>query len=223
THSLTLRAACALLAGLATAGAVVAQPLSPAMCPAGSPFTYAIPNMRPPIAGDIPMLRHTIDQATYPDARCNDGTPAVMYVRPANAAVAGNPIVAKTTKWLIFFDGGGGCQSADDCLWTRWCSGSGKVAPEIFDRAGKMSSTGAIPAMRSPGGILKVPAPPGQGYFTEYNQIWVHYCSSDNGIGSDDKVSLVPARQQPGAPRTYDIHFQGEAIVNAVIDTLING
>ena len=62
THALTLRTACALLAGLATGGTVAAQPLSPAMCPAGSPFTYAIPNMRPPIAGDIPMLRHTIDQ-----------------------------------------------------------------------------------------------------------------------------------------------------------------
>jgi hypothetical protein len=166
------------------AGPVAAQPLSPATCPAGSPFTYAIPNMRPPIAGDIPMLRHTIDQATYPGARCNDGTPAVMYVRPANAAVAGNPIVAPTAKWLIFFDGGGGCQNADDCLWTRWCSGSGKLAPGIIDRAGKMSSLGAIPAMRSPGGIVKVPAPAGQEHFEQYNQAWVHYCSSDNGIGS---------------------------------------
>ena len=84
THALTLRTACALLAGLATAGAVAAQPLSPAMCPAGSPFTYAIPNMRPPIAGDIPMLRHTIDQATYPDARCNDGTPASLSARTSS-------------------------------------------------------------------------------------------------------------------------------------------
>lgn len=213
----------ALLVALATPAMLQAQPLSPAICPAGSPFTYAIPNMRPPIAGDIPMLRHTIDQAAYPDARCNDDSPAVMYVRPANAAVAGNPIVAPTTKWLIFFDGGGGCQNADDCLWTRWCSGSGRVAPGILDRAGKMSSLGAIPAMRSPGGILKVPAPAGQEHFEQYNQVWVHYCSSDNGTGSDDKLGVVPTNQPAGGLVTYDIAFQGEAIVNAAIGTLIQG
>jgi len=145
----------------------------------------------------------------------------VMYIRPANAAVQGNPIVAPTTRWLIFFDGGGGCQDADDCLWTRWCSGSGKAAPGITDRAGKMSSNGAIPAMRSPGGILKVPAPAGQEHFEQYNQVWVHYCSSDNGIGSDDKAAIAPVRQPIGGVVTYDIAFQGEAIVNAVIDTLL--
>jgi Pectinacetylesterase len=213
----------ALLAALATPTLLPAQPLSPASCPAGSPFTYAIPNMRPPIAGDIPMLRHTIDQAIYPDARCNDDSPAVLYVRPANAGVAGNPIVDATTKWLIFFDGGGGCQNADDCLWTRWCSGSGRVAPGILDRAGKMSSLGAIPAMRSPGGLLKVPAPAGQEHFEQYNQVWVHYCSSDNGTGSDDQLAVAPTNQPAGGLVTYDIAFQGEAIVNAAIDTLIQG
>ena len=146
-----------------------------------------------------------------------------MYVRPANAAVAGNPIIAPTRKWLILFDGGGGCQNADDCLWTRWCSGSGRVPPGILDRAGKMSSRGAIPAMRSPGGILKVPAPAGQEQFERYNQIWVHYCTSDNGVGSDDKTGVAPVNQPAGAAVTYDISFQGEAIVNAVIDTLLQG
>ncbi len=218
-----LHVAFALLAGVATPAMVGAQPLSPFLCPAGSPFTYQIPNMRPPVAGDIPMLRHTIDQTDYPDARCNDDSPAVLYFRPANAAVAGNPIVTPTTKWLVFFDGGGGCQDADDCLWTRWCSGSGRVAPGIVDRAGKMSSLAAIPAMRSPGGILKNPAPAGQEHFEEYNQVWVHYCSSDNGIGSDDKPGIAPATQPAGGAVTYDIAFRGEAIVNAVIDTLIQG
>jgi hypothetical protein len=215
-------AAAALLLALA-AGPSGAQPLTPASCPAGSPFTYAIPNMRPPVAGDIPMLRHTIDQGSYPAARCNDGSPAVMYVRPANAAVAGNPIAVPTTRWLVFFDGGGGCLDEDDCLWTRWCSGSGRVAPGLVDRAGKMSSRGAIPAMRSPGGILRNPAPAGQERFEEYNQVWVHYCSSDNGIGSDDKLAAAPAHQPAGGGVTYDIAFQGEAIVNAVIDTLVKG
>ncbi len=223
TRTILDASAITLLAALAVAGPSTAQPLSPAICPAGSPFTYAIPNVRPPIAGDIPMLRHTIDQTAYPDARCNDDSPAVMYLRPAHAAVAGNPIVAPTTKWLVFFDGGGGCRDEDDCLWTRWCSGSGRVAPGIIDRAGKMSSNGAIPAMRSPGGILKVPAPPGQEHFEEYNQVWVHYCSSDNGIGSDDKLGIAPVRQPAGGGVAYDIAFQGEAIVNAVIDTLIQG
>ena len=191
-----------------------AQRLDQALCPAGSPF-----NLNPTLSrfagAGIPLLRKTIDTQAHPEARCNDGSPAVMYIRPANAAFGGNPIVTESSKWLIFFDGGGGCRDADDCLLTRWCGGGGR----IFDRAGKMSSRRAPGAIQSPGGIFELN--PGGGLvneFAEYNHVLVNYCSSDNWVGSS-RLRGVSTSTGTG----YDIRFQGEAIVNAVIETLLNG
>jgi hypothetical protein len=199
-----------LIATVLGCGAASAQPLAPALCPAGSPFnlgtTFA--TFAPGMPG-IPLLRRTIAVA---GATCNDGSPAVMYIRPANAAYGGNPIVNPSSKWVIFLDGGGGCQDADSCLLERWCGAGG----QIFDRAGKMSSLGAAQAIRSPGGIFELSPPsPLVNHFADYNHVLVHYCSSDNWIGSGDKASIVTSTGV-----AYDIHFHGEAIVNAVFATL---
>ena len=136
-RSMRFAAALALTALLAAGAAdqATAQTLAAGLCPGGSPFNLN-PTFTQFLAGQpgIPLLRRTIDLGVYPDARCNDGSAAVMYIRPANAAYGGNPIVNVSRKWVIFLDGGGGCRDADECLLTRWCSGGGAV----FDRAGKM-------------------------------------------------------------------------------------
>ncbi len=140
-----------LLLCLAVAGSVAgdahSQVLNAAMCPAGANFRLTTGFTTFPVFGGagIPMLRHTL---TDPDAVCNDGSPALMYIRPADAAYAGNMTPA-SSKWLIFLDGGGGCHDEDACLETRWCGFGGAV----FDRAGKMSSLGAAQAIFAPGGI----------------------------------------------------------------------
>jgi hypothetical protein len=138
-------------------GLTAAQTLSAAMCPAGSPFNLQ-PTFTTFLAGQpgIPLLRRTIDTAVYPEARCNDGSAAVMYIRPANAAYGGNPIVNNSSKWVIFLDGGGGCQDTDQCLLERWCGGGGQV----FDRAGKMSSLGAQAAIHGFGIFELAPLEP---------------------------------------------------------------
>ena len=208
-----------MIAAVFGSAAVSAQPLTAALCPAGSPFnmsTTFYPLFFPGMAG-IPLLRRTIDTsaAGYPNARCNNDSPAVMYIRHANAAYGGNPIVNASSKWVIFLDGGGGCQDADSCLLERWCGGGGQV----FDRAGKMSSLGAAQAISSPGGIFNlVPPAPFVNHFADYNHVLVHYCSSDNWIGSADKTGIVTTTGV-----AYDIKFQGEAIVNAVFGTLQAG
>jgi Pectinacetylesterase len=197
------------------AGPLAAQPLTQALCPAGSPFNLqpTFTSFLPGQAG-IPLLRRTIDVATYPNARCNDGSAAVMYIRPANAAYGGNPIVNPSNKWVIFLDGGGGCHDADECLLTRWCGGGGRV----FDRAGKMSSKGAAMAIHGHGIFQLAPPAPVVNHFADYNHVLVHYCSSDNWIGS---AGLSGINTSTGTG--YDITFQGEAIVNAVIGTLLAG
>jgi hypothetical protein len=192
-----------------------AQTLSPALCPVPpvGPFILA-PTLTPFLPGQpgIPLVRRTIDTNLYPNAECNDGTPAVMYIRPANAAYAGNPIVNESSKWIIFLDGGAACRDADSCLIERWCGGGG----QIFDRAGKMSSGGAFAAIHGHG-IFELD-PPGVivNPFADYNHVLVHYCSSDNWIGSSSHQSLNASNGT-----SYDIEFRGEDIVNAVIGTLL--
>jgi hypothetical protein len=197
---------------VATGGAI-AQPLVPGLCPPGGAFHLQVVGWGPPVAGSVPMLKRTL--ANFPDARCNDGSPAVMYIRPANAL---NPLPPASRDWLIFFDGGGNCGDADACLLTRWCSGEAPNA-EPFDRAAKMSSLGTLPAIRSPGGIFSVPPPPGVvNAFADYNQVLVHYCSSDNWTGSASHRGLTASNGTH-----FDIQIRGEAIVNAVIATLEGG
>jgi hypothetical protein len=55
-------------------------------------------------AGDE-LQRFTLD---HPQAVCNDGTPAVLYVRPAT-----DPALAKV--WSIHVQGGGACSSWAGC------------------------------------------------------------------------------------------------------------
>lgn len=210
-------AALAVFLSIAAAGAETAgaQSLVAGLCPAGSPFNLN-PTYTQFLAGQpgIPLLRRTLNVGVFPDARCNDGSAAVMYIRPANAAYGGNPIVNVSRKWVIFLDGGGGCRDADECLLTRWCGGGGAV----FDRAGKMSSLGAYPAIRNFGIFSLQPPAPAVNHFADYNHVLIHYCSSDNWIGSSRLNGITTS-----TGTTYDIRFEGEAIVEAALSTLITG
>ena len=67
-----------------------------------------------------------------PGAVCNDGTPAIMYVRPARVG-ATEPDGPSANRWLIHFEGGGTCTTFEEC-GVRWC-GLG------FYTAHQMSST----------------------------------------------------------------------------------
>lgn len=185
-----------------------AQPL-PAACPNGGP-DYAPFGMVEFLPGDVgtPMLRHTL---TGPDSQCNDGSPAVMYIRPATAWYAGPQLpqqAIEPERWVIVFDGGGGCGTADECL-ERWC---GLVT---YDTAGKMSSLGAYDAIYGGAGILN------RNWFLNdfagYNHVLLHYCSSDNWVGSEIHTGLTPS-----AGPAYDIEFNGEAIVNAAFSRLLS-
>ncbi len=201
-----------LVAGLAASGAAAAQPL-PGVC-ANGPVTYRPYGMTRFLPADsgTPMLRHTLSGA---NSKCNDGTQAVMYIRPATAYYSGPqlpPAAVKAERWVIYFEGGGGCQSADAC-YARWCSLPGT---RVFERAAKMSTLGVYDAITGGSGIFSRNAAIND--FAGYNQVWLYYCSSDNWIGSNSLAAQMPAG---GAP--YDIEFQGEAIVNDAFAELAAG
>lgn len=201
----------AILVALAlplAAAPAAAQPL-PAACPNGGPnyAPFGLANFTPLDVG-TPMLRYTLPGV---DSTCNDGSPAILYLRPATAYYTGPLLPVQDQhpdRWVIVFHGGGGCGTPDECL-ERWCGIPG------FDRAGKMSTLGAYDAV-TPTGILG--RNPAVNDFAGYNQVLLNYCSSDNWVGSASLSGVVPA-----AGPSYDIEFQGEAIVNDAFTQLLAG
>jgi hypothetical protein len=117
-----------------------------------------------------------------PEAVCNDGSKAVMYVR-RSAAGARDPLGVVDNKWIIHLQEGGLCKDYASCL-ERWC-GTG------FYDASKMTSKYAPGTMGGKGIFAREAANP----FGNYNQVYVYYCSSDTWIGrKSDAVQGEPDR-----------------------------
>jgi hypothetical protein len=176
----------------------------------------------PGVEGDVggihlgsEMQRLTIDQTAFPLARCNDNSPAVFYFRPASRP-------ADSDKWLINLQGGGACGNGLDCS-QRWFS-----IGQHFG-VGNMTAAG-LPVAVNMNGIFERDEPFGASNPHDgYNQIFVHYCSSDSWAGTVDSAVVVgldyrPVLQDPlngvPVPRVYTISFLGRRIFDAVIHTL---
>jgi hypothetical protein len=142
-----------------------------------------------------------LHRITLQDERavCNDGTPAVMYVREALTS-------DRATTWVFHFQGGGACQDYEVCL-ERWC-GVGK-----YD-AGKMSSRWAPETMLGKGLFNPSPANP----WHDVNQVFVYYCSSDGWTGQANDV-VLSSIDDPDQQMRF--HAQGHGIITAVIETLM--
>lgn len=161
-------------------------------CPAGS--TPPGPN----VAAGPDLHKVTLND---PAAVCNDGSPAVMFVRAAAGPAA-------SSSWVIFLQSGGDCSSYSECR-NRWCS-----YQTGYD-AGKMSSR-FVPDTMNASGIFGRSA---NNAFGPANQVFVYYCSSDSWIGQhQDTVFDDPDGELP-----YRLHFNGYAIVQAVVAALESG
>ncbi len=66
------------------------------------------------LGGSTDLQRFTVDTKRFPEAVCNDGSPAVFYIGRYTKDEDRN-------KWLIFLQGGGSCGNAQACA-QRWCS-----------------------------------------------------------------------------------------------------
>ncbi len=154
-------------------------------------------------AAPRPMLKLTLKGAR---SHCNDGSPAVAFVRPAPEGSA------HADDWIIFFDGGGSCADPEACL-DRFCSLG--PSPAVFDVAGKRSSLGQPDAIDPPEGLFSWSA---ANEFAEYNHVLMAYCSSDSWIGSSDKKEITTA-----SGIGYEIEFRGQDIVYDLIGTLSDG
>lgn len=166
----------------------------------------------PPVGpGDAAELqRAVIDTTVFPDALCNDGSPAVIYYRPYSGAQNRN-------KWLINLHGGGSCTSGASCA-VRWCNcANTTVCPYAdkttnFDRS-NMNNDG--PPMRSGGGLgLRGGTGIQTNPLADYNQVELKYCSSDAWKGNRKGVSLSATNPVTGDPVTFKLNFLGAKILD---------
>jgi hypothetical protein len=137
--------------------------------------------------------RVLLDPSTHPHARCLDGSVAAMYVRPGWGSGA--------SVWNLFQEGGGSCHSLSDCARRAQTNqGSSSSWPAAIDLVGKFGA----------GGIYFSPDPVQNPLLWNANVAYLVYC--DGGAFSGDNSTT--------AATVAGLHFRGQAIIRAAIETL---
>ncbi|MEM7355996.1 MAG: pectin acetylesterase-family hydrolase [Acidobacteriota bacterium] len=193
------------------------------------------PAVHPPVEK---MFRVTMDLQTYPDAMCNDGSPAVFYFA---AAPAGS---INADNWVIQLEGGGSCLSAQDedglhqdCM-DRW-TGRG---PDRLDYPRKMSTDldgdgvvdlaflpleGRVPGLL--GAASVVTDPTDNGGADAWNRLYLNYCSSDLWRGRSGSQVLDDGEwtDAAGGTQIYEpldnAYFHGHWILDNILDAVAAG
>ena len=154
------------------------------------------------------LRRYTLKE---PEAVCNDGTRAVMYVRPAT-----DEALAKV--WSIHLQGGGACSSYLGCA-IRWCG------LQYYDYS-KMSSRD-LPLNIAGFGIFDADE---ANLLAGANQVYFYYCSSDawRGVGSAsydaDDIEVEDYGVELGFELPpYTVFRRGHTILEAGLDELSSG
>ena len=163
------------------------------------------------LAAGSELSRYTLAD---PEAVCNDGTRAVMYVRAATSEALAN-------VWSIHLQGGGGCGSYLSCA-LRWCG------LDYYDSS-KMSSRD-LPLNIAGFGVYD-DADANQ--LAGANQVFFYYCSSDawrgQGSGAYDPGDLeipedLPAGVEvPDELPSYTMFRRGHTILASGLDELQEG
>lgn len=169
------------------------------------------------------LQRYELDQQTFPDALCNDGTSAVIYFRPYSGD-------ENKHRWLLQLQGGGGCYDGQSCA-DRWCGKGSPLAMTHMTSHGTTADGGTVDAPDAipPKGILaradanerggdtyaSYPNPLGG-----YNQLYLRACTGDNWAGDRRDAVYDASHPVTGKPVTYRMHFLGSRVLDAVLDTL---
>jgi len=181
--------------------------LAPGIFGASCDDQHTLPPPDPPAATPAAGKLHrvTLDD---PLAVCNDGTPAVLFVRKADAAAA------NAHDWVIWLAGGGQCGRAAECA-DRWCDRQQGPYSALIMSARFEEWTKSQQGIFSRGAGNR---------FGDFNHVIVPYCSSDAWIGTrtldtEPAQSLFSGESYPG----YRIAFHGRYIVDAAIAALRAG
>jgi hypothetical protein len=151
------------------------------------------------------LQRYDLDPAVFPDARCNDGTPAVFYFRPGSTPLG-------LTRWVIELQGGGGCTNPDGCA-RRWC--------HVGTNFGETQMTATLaPAGGIQMGGIEYRGTAFANPFNDYNHVFVRYCSSDDWSGRSGPLAVTAIDPDTGAPVQFQLDFRGADILDSVIAVL---
>lgn len=127
--------------------------------------------------------------ADKPGAVCLDGSPGGFYIAPPAAHV----LASAPTRWVVFHQGGGWCNSPTDCLKrsaTRL--GSSKQWPATYEDVYEGSKLWATPP------------------FDEAYVVYAMYCDGGSWAGN--------ATQTEG---NTTLHYRGRALLDGLLDTLL--
>jgi hypothetical protein len=185
-----------LLQRLRAARAATQLQLSPEGSPAESRGREAVKHAEAGVGkqSEAPpgaMVLHMIPTAIYPDAVCNDGSPAGFYYGPGSGSDDSGFALAEN-RWLVFLQGGFWCWDEESCEERKG------IYPNL------MTSTKWTPT-KTLGGIFSPDASVSP--LSTANRVFVPYCSSDAWVGdAGDGVG--------------GLQFRGQAIVRAVFAEL---
>ena len=158
-----------------------------------SSVTSSVTSGAPAPTADEPglMTLHTIPTDLYPDAVCNDGSPAGFYFRKGGGSDDSGFALAEH-RWLLFLQGGFWCWDEQSCTERTG------IYPAL------MTSTKWTPTKKL-GGIFSPDSSVSP--LSTANRVFVPYCSSDAWVGDMGDGVL-------------GFHFRGQAIVRAVMSEL---
>jgi len=144
-----------------------------------------------PAAATVGTLFLMKEAVVTDNAVCLDGTPGGYYYSPGSGSGA--------AKWLVYHEGGGWCESAEDCYGrskTRLGSSSSYPDTATLDGGGLyFSSDSSINPQ-----------------FFNWNMVYMKYCDGASFSGSNSSVTVVS-----GAP----LHFRGKHVLDAFIADLL--
>ncbi len=148
------------------------------------------------------LQRHDLDTKRFPNAICNDGSPAMLFFRPYEGE-------ANRDKWVIGLAGGGGCASPQECA-DRWCGVDTNFDSDNMstDFAGNAASADGIFVRRA------------ENPFANWNHVFVRYCSSDMWAGRGASLKVSATDPATGKPVEFAIAMTGSNVLDAALTTL---
>jgi hypothetical protein len=124
---------------------------------------------------------------------CNDGTPAVYFLRKST-----DP---KENRWILRFEGGGNCATFETCA-SRWATRSKDMTTLWQEQLWLDEEGGALCA-----------DPELNSRYYNWNHIYAHYCSSDSWMGT---VALNDPDNE------LDWAFLGNKIMNEILEQALS-
>lgn len=151
----------------------------------------------------IPFTLRTLDEATYPMAKCLDGSAPGFYFAPGIGSGADN--------WLIHTQGGGWCVSDVDCA-NRAKSPLGSSSAWAPSGCDGSATDKAAPVCYADGGVngMLSDSNATNPLLFNWNKVFINYCDGGSFAGARIDPVIIPDHN------TTAIYYRGRYILDGV-------